>query len=170
MHKVILVTHNFKIEDRRRKVATLLAQSMTETEISAELKVDQSTISRDIKALKKLSQQFVFDLAKSDLAYYYKQCIDGIEEVRRKGWEIFKGYNNLTPKDKLLALKIIRECNEAKFALFKEGPSIMHIKSLEERLDNIESRDQSIIYPKGLKDLILFMVMVTIQTTGEVKQ
>ena len=136
--------HKFKIEDRRRKVATLLAQSMTETEIAKELNVDQSTISRDIKALKELSQQFVFDLAKSDLAYYYKQCIDGIEEVRRKGWEIFKGQNNnsnLTPKDKLLALKVIRECNEAKFALFKEGPSIMHIKSLEERLDNIESRE-----------------------------
>ena len=123
-------------------VATMLAQSMTETEIAQELKVDQSTISRDIKVLKLLSQRFVFDLAKSDLAYYYKQCIDGIEEVRRKGWEIFKGQNNnnsnLTRKDKLLASKVIRECNEAKFALFKEGPSIMHI--LEERLQTIESR------------------------------
>ena len=118
-------------------------QSMNETEIAHELNVDQSTISRDVKALKALSQRFVFDLAKSDLAYYYKQCIDGIEEVRRKGWDIFKGLNdngNLTPRDKLLALKIIKECNEAKFALFKEGPSIMHIKSLEERLESIESR------------------------------
>ena len=52
LHITILVTHKFKIEERRRKVATLLAQSMTETEIAHELKVDQSTISRDIKALK----------------------------------------------------------------------------------------------------------------------
>jgi IS30 family transposase len=64
--------NNFKIEERRRKVASLLAQSMTETEIAEELNVDQSTISRDVKALKEMSQQFVFDLAKSDLAYYYK--------------------------------------------------------------------------------------------------
>ncbi|HEY7081307.1 MAG TPA: HTH domain-containing protein [Nitrososphaeraceae archaeon] len=132
-------TKKFHLEERRRQIASLLAQSMTEQEIADKLGVDRSTISRDIKVLKELSQRFVFDLAKSDLAYYYKQCIDGIEEVRRKGWEIFKGYNNLT-RDKLLALKVIRECNEAKFALFKEGPSIMHIKSLEERLDNIESR------------------------------
>jgi IS30 family transposase len=76
--------HKYEIEERRRKVATLLAQSMTETEIAHELKVDQSTISRDIKVLEALSQRFVFDLAKSDLAYYYKQCIDGLEEVRRK--------------------------------------------------------------------------------------
>ena len=65
-----MVTHKFKIEDRRGRVATLLAQSMTETEIAQELKVDESTISRDIKVLKRLSQRFVFDLAKSDLAYY----------------------------------------------------------------------------------------------------
>ena len=57
----------------------MLAQSMTETEIAEQLNVDQSTISRDIKALKELSQQFVFDLA-----YYYKQSIDGIEAKKEE--------------------------------------------------------------------------------------
>jgi IS30 family transposase len=46
----------FKIEERRRKVASMLAQSMTETEIAEQLNVDQSTISRDVKALKLISQ------------------------------------------------------------------------------------------------------------------
>ena len=59
---------------------------LTETEIAEKLNVDQSIISRDVKALKEMSQQFVFDLAKSDLAYYYKQCVDGIEEVRSKAY------------------------------------------------------------------------------------
>ena len=62
MHKLVSPVHTFKIEERRRRVASLLAQSMTETEIAQELNVDQSTISRDIKALKELSQQFVYDL------------------------------------------------------------------------------------------------------------
>ena len=133
--------HKYKIEDRRRRVASLLAQSMSETEIAKKLKVDQSTISRDVKVLKKMSQQFVYDLAKSNLAYCYKQCLDGIEEVKRRGWDIFNGVNNLTTRDKLLALKLIMECNEAKFALFREGPTIMQVKSTEERLANIESRE-----------------------------
>jgi IS30 family transposase len=90
MHNNNNNNHQFKIEERRRKVASMLAQSMTETEIAEQLNVDQSTISRDIKALKEMSQQFVFDLAKSDLAYYYKQCINGIEEVRRKVWEMLR--------------------------------------------------------------------------------
>jgi hypothetical protein len=45
----------------------------------------------------------------------------------------------LAPKDKLLVLKLIKEYYEGKFALFKDGPSVMNVKSLEERLSKIES-------------------------------
>jgi hypothetical protein len=96
-----------------------------------------------------MSQQFVFDLAKSGLAYYYKQCINGIEETRRKTWEMLRRDDDdgeqqrsslmMTPKYKLLALKLIKECDEGKFALFKEGRSIMNVKSLEERVSSFES-------------------------------
>ena len=156
MHKLSTSLHNsknsnstnrFKIEERRRQVASLLAQSVTESEIAKKLNVDQSTISRDIKALKQMSQQFVFDLAKSDLAYYYQRCINGIEEVRRKAWELIRddeekehNHQSLTLRDKLLILKLIKECEEGKFALFKDGPSIMNVKSLEERIHQIEIR------------------------------
>jgi IS30 family transposase len=84
VHNLKCPIHNFKIEECRRKVASLIAQSMTESEIAQELNVDQSTISRDVKTLKELSQKFIYDLAKSDLAYYYKQSIDGIEEAKRE--------------------------------------------------------------------------------------
>jgi DNA-binding NarL/FixJ family response regulator len=59
MHKLSTSLHNskdgsntknrFKIEERRRQVASLLAQSITESEIAQKLSVDQSTISRDTK-------------------------------------------------------------------------------------------------------------------------
>jgi len=112
----------------------------TEEEIAQQLNVNQSAISRDIRALKQMSQRFVYDLAKSDLAYCYKQCIDGIEEVKRKAWEAYRSDNaSLKPKDKLMALKLIKECDEAKFTLFKDGPSIMNLKGLEERLNKIET-------------------------------
>ena|ERR687897_2767857 len=67
--------NNFKIEECRRKVASLLAQSMTETEIAEQLNVDQSIVSRDVKALKEMSQQFLFDLAKSHVRDYFGRNI-----------------------------------------------------------------------------------------------
>jgi Holliday junction resolvase RusA-like endonuclease len=137
----------FLLEERRRRVISLLAQSKTETEISKELQVHVSTISRDVTYLRIQSQQFVYDLAKSDLAFYYKQCLDGIEEVRRKSWEIYNNdgsshHNDSlnSVKDKLLCLKLIKECNEPTFALLKEGPSIINLRSLEDRISKIESR------------------------------
>jgi IS30 family transposase len=97
LSKKLHITNNtFKIEDRKRQVASLIAQSMTETEIAEQLNVNQSTISRDVKALKEMSQQFVFNLAKSDLAYYYRQCIDGIEEAKKEAWAICNNYSNLS--------------------------------------------------------------------------
>jgi IS30 family transposase len=58
MHNLSEGVHNnnnnnknkFEIEERRRKVGSLPAQSMTETEIAQGLDLDQSTVSRDIKA------------------------------------------------------------------------------------------------------------------------
>jgi IS30 family transposase len=114
---------------------------MTETEIAQELNVDQSTISRDIKALKELSQKFVYDLAKSDLAYYYKQSIDGIEEAKKEAWRIYHNIE-VSPKEKLTALKLIVESNQARFKLLSEGLSILALKSLEERLNKIEIAGQ----------------------------
>jgi IS30 family transposase len=113
--------------------------AVTEEEIAQKLNVDQSTISRDIKHLKVVSQRFVYDLAKSDLAFYYKQSIDGIQEVNKKAWELYRNQNNTNDmKIKLLALKLAKECNEAIFSLFSQGPSIMNIKALEERLNKVE--------------------------------
>jgi IS30 family transposase len=127
-----------KIELRRKQVSALLAQAVTEEAIAQKLNVDQSTISRDIKHLKVVSQKFVYDLAKSDLAFYYKQSIDGIQEVNKKAWELLRSCQG-DMKTKLLSLKLAKECNEAIFSLFSQGPSVLNMKSLEDRLNKIES-------------------------------
>ena len=118
-------------------VAKLWAQSKTETEIARELHCNVSTICRDIKFLKKLSQQFVFDLAK-DLGFYYKGCIDTMDQIQQKCWNIFNN-DNVPQKDKLLALKIIKETCESKFSLIEKGPSVMALNSLQERVEKIEN-------------------------------
>ena len=134
----------YYIEERRREVAQMLAQGHTETEIAQILHVHVSTICRDVKVLKQLSQRFVFDLAKGDLTYYYKQCIDGMDEIRREAWSLYKYGDwsqgvHLSVKEKIAALKLLKECNEAKFALLEKGPSVLNVKGMEEKLENIQS-------------------------------
>lgn len=131
----------FLTDERRKNVISMLAKSMTETEISREIGVHVSTISRDLTYLKKQSQRFIYDLAKSDLAFYYQQCLNSIDEVKRKAWCIYLN-KELNPKDKLIALKLIKECEESKFSMFKDGPFLMDVKSLEEKITIIESTRQ----------------------------
>lgn len=121
----------------------MLAQGHTETEIAQLLQVHVSTICRDIKVLKQLSQRFVFDLAKGDLTYYYKQCIDGMDEVRKEAWSLYMYGDwsqgvHLTVKEKIAALRLLKECNEAKFALLEKGPSVLNVKGMEEKLEDIQ--------------------------------
>ena len=125
----------FAVDTRRKEVAKLVAVGKTETVIAATLGVSQMTISRDIKALREISRQFVFDLAKSDLAYCYKQSIDAIEyALQRASDMIDKG---LVPQYELLALQLIKDCAVAKFDLIERGPSVLNARVLEERIDKI---------------------------------
>jgi Homeodomain-like domain len=134
----------YYIEDRRKEVAQMLAQGHSETEIAQILHVHVSTICRDVKVLKQLSQRFVFDLAKGDLTYYYKQCIDGMDEIRREAWSLYKYGDwsqgvHLSVKEKIATLRLLKECNEAKFALLEKGPSVLNVKGIEEKLGDIQN-------------------------------
>lgn len=47
---------------------------------------------------------------------------------------------HLTLKEKIAALELLKECNEAKFALLERGPSVLNVKGMEEKLDHIQSQ------------------------------
>jgi IS30 family transposase len=141
-----LHTKRFQLEERRRQVASMLAQSMTEQEIADKLGVDRTTISRDVTVLKRMSQQFVYDLAKSDLAFYYKQCLETIHEAERMIWETYRSREQRSEaerKERYQISKMIIDSVHARFSMFKDGPAIMQVKSMEERLTYIESRERS---------------------------
>jgi DNA-binding transcriptional ArsR family regulator len=143
MHILSSALHSLKIKveikERRKQVASLLSKAATEGEIAYKLGVNQSTISRDIGVLKEESQKHVYELAKESLAFFYTQSLDGINEAKRESWKIYNDEKTPT-RERLLALKIIMQADETRFRLLSEGPSVLAFKTLQERLDKIESR------------------------------
>ncbi len=138
--------HKFAIEERRRQVASLLAKCKTQTEIAAEVGVDQSTISDDVKALRLMSQQFIYDLARTDLGFYYKQCLNGIDEAKKEAWRIHDRYAESNYSDhhklRLAALKVVIQAEEAKFKVLSDGPNVLAVNAMSERLESIEQSFQ----------------------------
>jgi hypothetical protein len=102
--------------------------------------VDQATVSRDLRSIREeIAQEFVFSLARSDLAYYYKECLDTIDEVKSECRRIYNKTNDNTPiRDRLAPLSLIKECAESRHKLLSEGPAVMAVKTLEDRLKQIE--------------------------------
>lgn len=129
------------IQARRRQVAAMLAQSRTENEIASELGVDQSTVSRDIGALKDDSRHFVHNLAKSDLVFSFQQSIKGIDEVKRRLWDMVIS-SEYRAKEKLLAYRLIIVAEESKFRLLEKGPLLLNQQFLEERINRLEREER----------------------------
>jgi hypothetical protein len=128
---------NKQIDWRRDKVFELSAKGHTQAEISRILNIPKTNICRDVQYLKKLSQEFVFDLTK-DLGFYYKGCIYTMDQIQQRCWNIFND-DQVSQKEKLLALKIIKETVESKFSLLEKGPSVISLKNLEDRVRQIEA-------------------------------
>ncbi len=138
------VPHNkIQIKVRRENILVLLTKGMKGYEIAKELGVDASTVSRDIQYLISQSHNYLNTLAKEALPFMYQSSIEGIKNVLKECWNIYTIESNkdITWFHKLAALKLAKECNEALFRLTAEGPSVMYVKLLEERLARIEARE-----------------------------
>ena len=133
-------SNNKIIVERREKVMVLLTKGLKGYQIANKLNVDSSTVSRDIQYLSKESSNAVSSLAKETLPFMYQTSIEGIRNILKESWKI---YNNkekdqdLTWSHRLKALEITKSCYESMFKLVSEGPSLVYMKTLEERLEKI---------------------------------
>ena len=101
------------IRARREKLWSLLTKGISAYQIAKELNVDHSTVSRDIKFL-------------------------GIRSIMKECWLIYGSTDNNFQR--IAVLKLAKECHESIFKLVDEGPSVMYLKQLQERLAQIEIR------------------------------
>lgn len=140
--KKVSLNKALAIEQRRKKVAFLLANSVqiSQTEIAKQLDTDKATISRDIQYLRSQATTWVFKLAKENLAHFYKATIDDIDRAKQEAWKIYynKEDKDIRTYDKLKALNTIIVANVKRFELLTQGPTILSMKAMSERLQKIE--------------------------------
>jgi IS30 family transposase len=129
------------INERRQKLWTCLTKGMKTYEIARELDTDHSTISRDIKYLSSQSQNYLNDLAKETLPFIYQTSIEGIRDVIKESYGIYQSNDSkINWYHKLAALRLMKDCHESIFNLLDEGPSVLAMRQLQERLILIENR------------------------------
>ncbi|MFL6396425.1 MAG: hypothetical protein ACJ706_04625 [Nitrososphaeraceae archaeon] len=70
-----------------------------------------------------VAQSYLNDLAEENMPFMYQTSIEGIREVLYQSND--KSVNGF---QRLAALKLAKECNEAIFYLVHEWPSVMYVK------------------------------------------
>src|SRR4030095_5922460 len=100
----------------------MLSQGLNETEIAKELNVGQSTVSRDLKSIKRQSQKKIESVIEDVLPYEYNKSIISVEQIIKECWKIYHDTSGKwTSKNKLDALKLIKETNTTRHEILMEG-------------------------------------------------
>jgi hypothetical protein len=133
--------NRFIIIERREKVFVMLSQGLNETEISKQLKVDQSTVCRDIKVIKKQSQEIIQTITKDILPYEFGRCHIAIEQLIKEGWIIYQDKSGKwTNKDKINALKLVKESIRTKLDILLQGPTTLQLQQLKEQVNELNQK------------------------------
>ena len=142
------------IRERREKLFILLTKGLRTSEIAKELRVDHCTVSKDIHALIEQSQHFLNDLAKQTLPFLYQTSLESLKSILHECWKIYNidttdptlegKYQGINWNHKMSALKLARECNQTYFECLSQGPSIMRLRTLEDKLMELEGARQQI--------------------------
>jgi hypothetical protein len=138
----------------------MLCQGLNETEIAVRLNVNQSTISRDLNAIKKASQHAILDITEKILPYELAKSIESLKQVTRKCYEIYGDDTGIwTNKDKLNALKLLRETERTKIEILLLGPVNLRAQQLEQKIKDLveENETPRSFFPLGAPfSLLLF--------------
>ncbi len=82
-------------------------------------------------------------MAKSDLAFQFHQSIRGVDEVKRKLWDLVYSDQSAT-KDKLMAYRLIMVAEETRIRLLERGPIVMGVQTAEQKLKKILEANEEV--------------------------
>jgi predicted transcriptional regulator len=147
-------------ENRLSKVLSLFSKGLSQEEIAFELRVDQSTVSRDLQLIKQEARKQVEKYLREDILLEYLRHMAGSNEITRKLWEIVQNENSTT-KEKTNALSQLMQSYNSRLQTLTAGPeSYMNIKKSLSEIDLQRLVDsepilkaqiqQRKLFPKGL--------------------
>lgn len=145
----------FFIMERREKVYGMLSQGLNESEIAKQLSVGQSTICRDIKSIKKDSLNKIRVIVDDILPFEFGKSLLSLNHITKNCWMIIKDDSGKwTNKDKINAMKLVKDIEVSRFEILKNGPLNLEVIHLREQLEELKE-DQDTSRIKGFMPALL---------------
>ncbi len=144
MHRMNKAKSRYIVNERRKKVQMMLSQGMNETEIALQLNVNQSTVSRDISFIEKECQRDIQHIAKKVFPFEFSKSLLSLNQITKACWTIYNDTTSRwTSKDKLNALKLLRDTERTKIEVLMHGPMDLLAQKLQEEVKEIVETEQN---------------------------
>jgi DNA-binding CsgD family transcriptional regulator len=132
----VTITKAQQITYRREKVLELSAKGLTQQEIAGELLVSQKTVSNDLTWLKNDAIEVVKQ-SREYIAFEYTKSLAVLDHIKKMAFEIADKTEE--DRNKITALRLAAETEVSKARLLAEGPGVLAVADLQERLNKIEN-------------------------------
>jgi hypothetical protein len=121
----------------------MISKGLNEKEVANSLKVNQSTICRDVRAIKKKSQEMIASSIKEVLPYEYSKSILNMEHLIKNCWEIIDDQTGKwSNKNKIDVLKLLKEAIRTKLEIVNQGPANLRATQLEIEIEDLIKEDE----------------------------
>jgi transcriptional regulator len=127
----------------RRGVLSMYAKGMTQIEISAQLGISQSTVSKELNRLRRLEDSKDFITRFSDLQLEYARHTAGTDAILKKMWE-FVDDEKIHIKYRIVALFKLIELYEGKRDEMRFGLQVAIVAKDEEKQQKSVGAKQSL--------------------------
>ncbi len=121
----------------------MVSKGLSEKEIARILKVNQSTVCRDIREIKKKSQQLITSSIVKFLPYEYGKSILSMDHLIKGCWEIIDDQTGKwTNKNKIDIMKLLKEAIRTKLEIVNQGPVNLRAEQLERAVKEAIEEDE----------------------------
>jgi hypothetical protein len=130
---------DFTRDNRLSQIISLYSKGLTQFEISQQLNVNQSTISRDLQYLQEEAKKQIWKYLNEDTLLEYVRYIVGNNEISKKLWEIVQD-KNIPAKEKTNALSLLNQAYTKRLEVLMNGPEkYMNVK---QNISEIKEHDE----------------------------
>ena len=109
-------------------------------DVARELGISRMTLNRDMHYINEMNNRGLFEMAKKSFATMYLNCVEGLNEILKECWKIYKNEENdqrINQWHKIAALRLANDVQKDKFSMFQNGPATMHIGKLHEQVEEL---------------------------------
>ncbi|MGH9982535.1 MAG: hypothetical protein ACRD8W_01095 [Nitrososphaeraceae archaeon] len=147
---------NIERENRLSAILRLHTRGLNQEQIAQELRIDQSTVSRDLHLVQQESKNHVEKYMREDILLEYLRYLVGSNEITRTLWEMVQN-KDTTRKEKMNAISLLMQIYDSRLQRLTAGPeSFLNVKKSLSEIDLRKMAEVNPMLQARLNNKILF--------------